>query len=147
MNREERQQGRQERKDQRRGKALDNAPREVRSNREEEDRSRRKRSQGRSPWVGGGLWGGRGQWSSWPYPAAPASCWTGSGRRCGSFSQPLAGRSPGTSPEGLRKGEREGQAGEKREASQQQSGIRAGGSHTTVKTPRERLVQERQAET
>lgn len=59
MNREERQQGRQERKDQRRGKALDNAPREVPSNREEEDRSRRKRSQGRSPWVGG--WGGSGE--------------------------------------------------------------------------------------
>lgn len=46
------------------------------------------------------------------YPAAPASCWTGSGRRYGSSSQPSAGRSPGTSPEGLRNGDRR-RAGER----------------------------------
>lgn len=55
---EERQHGRQERKDKRRGKALDNASREVWSSREEEDRSRGKRSQGRMDRARGGAHGG-----------------------------------------------------------------------------------------
>lgn len=58
---EERQHGRQERKDKRRGKALDNVSREERSNREEEERSRGKRNQGRSPWGASGEAMGNGQ--------------------------------------------------------------------------------------
>lgn len=36
-----------------------------------------------------------------PYPGFQASCWTESGRKCDNLSQPWAGRSHGTSPEGL----------------------------------------------
>lgn len=54
----------------------------------------------------GRLWGGeQAMDSGWAHPAALASCWTESGRRCGSSFQPLAGRSPETSPADLRWGE------------------------------------------
>lgn len=76
------------------------------------------------------LWGGQ-QGQQWvgggrqAHPATPASCWTESGRRCGSFSQLSAGRSPGTSPAGLRWAEGK-KAGEERKRVEPEEGGHGG---------------------